>query len=237
MKKIEGGYILQPRAVDKSQVSSFPPVARELWFYLLRKVNYYDGKILLRGQGFFQLSVIQDDLCWYAGYRKMVYSKPQLTKSLRRLRESNMIATTKETRGVVVTVLNYCIYQDPSRYEGNDEGNMKEIRKKRQGRTISKEEDKKKEEIKHICVSIIDYLNKKTGKNFRKVDSTITLIAARLREGHSEQDFYNAIDNQVAAWKGDNKMEQFIRPATLFQKQKFDGYVNNIAPKGSEWDR
>jgi hypothetical protein len=32
------------------------------------------------------------------------------------------------------------------------------------------------------------------------------------------------IDRQVLRWKGDAKMEEYIRPATLFNKVKFDGY-------------
>lgn len=147
---IHGGYILQPRCFDESDSSKFPPVTRELWFYLLRKVNHRDSGKFKRGQGFFCLSDIQDDLSWYVGYRKNKYSKPQLTKSLRRLREGNMIATMRATRGIIVTVLNYDTYQNPKLYEGNDEGHAKETRRKRGGHTKNKNDkndknDKKKQ--------------------------------------------------------------------------------------------
>jgi hypothetical protein len=32
------------------------------------------------------------------------------------------------------------------------------------------------------------------------------------------------IDRQVARWKGDPKMEEYLRPGTLFNKEKFDSY-------------
>jgi hypothetical protein len=34
------------------------------------------------------------------------------------------------------------------------------------------------------------------------------------------------IDNQVSAWKDDAKMNEYLRPATLFAASKFEGYLN-----------
>lgn len=149
---IKGGYILQPRKIDDSPVIHESPVTRELWFYLLRNVNYTDGGQFSRGQGFFRLSEIAEDLHWWVGYRKMKYSKSSLTKALRRLCEGNMTETMKATRGIIVTILNYAIYQDPTRYEGNAEGSMKVTRRITKGLTIPKErkeikEYNKKEEL------------------------------------------------------------------------------------------
>jgi hypothetical protein len=138
---------LQPRKLDESEIMNEAPVVREVWLYLLRKVSHKNHGNLKRGQGFFRLTDIQNNLCWYVGYRKMRYSKPQLTKSLRRLRERNMIATMKATRGVFVTVLNYDYYQDPNNYEGNDENPTKETRRKRSGITINKNGNKNERSI------------------------------------------------------------------------------------------
>lgn len=145
-ERIKGGYILQPRCYDKSAAAHFPPCTREVWFYLLRNVNYADNGKYRRGGGFFALKDIQDALSWSIGYRIERYSKPQITKALRRLHEGNMIATARATRGVYVTVLNYDKYQDSSLYEGNDEGNTKETRRKHEGMHI--EEEGKKERMK-----------------------------------------------------------------------------------------
>ena len=139
---IAGGYVLLARQLDSSDIIHEPPVVRELWLYVLRKVAHksqtkYDVNCS-RGEGFFRLDDIQEDLCWFVGYRKMKYSKPQLTKSLRRLRERNMIATTKATRGVFVKVLNYDYFQDPGNYEGNGEGNAKETRRQQSRITKNK---------------------------------------------------------------------------------------------------
>jgi hypothetical protein len=143
---IPGGYILQPRCFGKSEAAHFPPATREIWFYLLREVNHSDNGIHKRGQRFFQFSDIQEGLSWFVGYRKETYSKPQITKALRRLSEGNMIATAKATRGVVITICNYNTYQTPSNYEGNSEGNTKETRRNLGGRTINKNDEERKNE-------------------------------------------------------------------------------------------
>ena len=120
---IKGGYILQPRALDYSGAMKFPPVTREIWLYIIRRVQHKPYKGMKRGEGWMTYSDIQDALSWNVGYRKMTYSKTQVAKSLRRLREGNMIETTKATRGVLIKVCNYCHWQNPDNYEGNNEGN------------------------------------------------------------------------------------------------------------------
>ena len=153
MEKIAGGYILQPRCFDMSAAAHFPPCTRELWFYLLRTVNHADNGKFKRGSGLYGLEEIQEALSWSVGYRIERYSKPQLTKALRRLREESMIATAKATRGVFVTVLNYDKYQDPAMYEGNGEGNAKATRRQREGIYVKQEERMKNEEVKELCES------------------------------------------------------------------------------------
>ncbi|QRN86833.1 conserved phage C-terminal domain-containing protein [Clostridia bacterium] len=74
---------------------------------------------------------------------------------------------------------------------------------------------------------IIDYLNKKTGKQFRSTSkASKRLIQARYAEGFKEQEFIQVIDNQVAAWKAEKKMVAYLRPQTLFGS-KFESYLNN----------
>ena len=73
---------------------------------------------------------------------------------------------------------------------------------------------------------IIDYLNKKTGKHYRSsTPKTKTLINARLKEGFTLEDFKQVIDNKVNEWINDKKMNQYLRPETLFGT-KFEGYLN-----------
>jgi len=209
---INGGYILQPRIFGESDASKMPPVTRELWFYLLRRVNHKDNGKYKRGHGFFCLNDIQQDLSWHVGYRKEVYSKPQLTKSLRRLRDDNMIATTKATRGVYVTICNYGYYQDPKNYEGNDEGSTKETRRKSSGHTKNKNVKNEKNEKKDQNI-YPEWLNEDLLKQFKSMrvkikkpmtDKAVNLLISKLEKFKDEgQNIDEIIEQSILnSWAG-----------------------------------
>lgn len=71
---------------------------------------------------------------------------------------------------------------------------------------------------------VLEYLNQQTGRSFRETDSNLRIIAARLKEpGIDLEEVGAMIDRQVARWKG-TKMEEYLRPATLFNATKFESY-------------
>lgn len=73
---------------------------------------------------------------------------------------------------------------------------------------------------------IISYLNEKAQRQFKpNSKKTISLIQTRGAEGFIQADFLKVIDNKVADWKGDIKMDRFLRPETLFGT-KFESYLN-----------
>ncbi|PTJ07764.1 replication protein [Staphylococcus simulans] len=83
---------------------------------------------------------------------------------------------------------------------------------------------------------IIDYLNEKTGKRFsHKSKANQKLIRARFNEDNSKEDFFTVIDNMTAQWKDNPKMEEYLRPKTLFSGN-FDNYKNQT-PKLSGADQ
>lgn len=95
-------------------------------------------------------------------------------------------------------------------------------------------QDKKLSSIDNPIVpysDVIDYLNEKTGKNFKASSvSNRKHIRARFNDGYTFQDFVAVIDNMTERWADDPKMEQYLRPETLFGT-KFDTYLNS-KPKG-----
>jgi uncharacterized phage protein (TIGR02220 family) len=82
-------------------------------------------------------------------------------------------------------------------------------------------------------VEILGYLNEKADKNFKPVDSNKRFLKARLEEGHSPDDIKAVIDMKVSEWKGDSHMNQYLRPATLFNAEKFNSYVGGITKSDS----
>ena len=82
-----------------------------------------------------------------------------------------------------------------------------------------------------ISNCVVDYLNKKTGKKFRKNSAkTKSLVNARLNEGFDEEDFYRVIDIKSKQWLHTD-MEKYLRPETLFSN-KFEGYLNEVVDIG-----
>ena len=76
---------------------------------------------------------------------------------------------------------------------------------------------------------IITHLNKRAGTSFRSSSiATQKHISARLAEGYTTEDFINVIDDRCKVWLNDPKMAQFIRPATLFNSEKFESYLGQV---------
>lgn len=74
--------------------------------------------------------------------------------------------------------------------------------------------------------AVIERLNELTGSHFREsTQSTRRLIKARLAEGFTVADLITVVEKMTAAWKG-TEMEQYLRPSTLFNASKFEGYLN-----------
>lgn len=125
------------------------------------------------------------------------------------------------------------VAQIPENTKGGQKGGQKvdicppeidiEIEKEKE---IDKEIYKEKDIINKPYKSIVDYLNEKTGKQYRANNkATIKHINARLSEGYTVDDFKTVIDKKCAEWKGTN-MENYLRPETLFGT-KFDSYLNS----------
>lgn len=89
------------------------------------------------------------------------------------------------------------------------------------------EEDKEeRDKEKELYSSIVAYLNEKAGTKFRaSSDRTQSLIRARLAEGFTLEDFQTVIDKKCADWVNTD-YQQYLRPITLFDKTKFENYLN-----------
>ena len=136
---IPGGYILLSRKLIESEIWKKPPLHLKVWIYLLSKAQHKEYKNLKRGQLWTTYQDIIEDCSWMVGARKEKPSKSQIFNILEWMRspcsesnaESNskatanetMIATTKATRGILISIENFNVYQDPKNYESNNESN------------------------------------------------------------------------------------------------------------------
>ena len=174
---ISGGYVLQPRKVDESDIAHCPPHVREIWFYLIRRANHKDkrvnGKLIKRGQVFTSYAEIIRDLTWYVGFRRESYKKHHCETAIETYKKQTMATTTKTTRGFIITILNYDYYQSPANYETDsetdhdfrmkatmnrhDKQECKETKKKENNTYIGKKSASKKRFVPPTEKEMVDY--------------------------------------------------------------------------------
>lgn len=80
-------------------------------------------------------------------------------------------------------------------------------------------------EFQPIIDRVVAKLNELTGSSYRSDSKAVAHIAARLKEGFSETDLIAVVEDRCRRWLGDSKMSEYLRPATLFNSEKFDGYL------------
>ena len=87
-----------------------------------------------------------------------------------------------------------------------------------------------------FIVDVVDYLNKKTNKSFKaNTRKTISLINARRKQGFTLGDFKKVIDTKTKQCLHDRKMNEYLRPETLFGN-KFESYLQQYEPSKSSDD-
>jgi len=147
MNKIPGGYYIKARKIQESEIATAPPHVREIWDWFLKEANHKDSKssskIIKRGQCVRTYKDIQEGLSWMVGWRKCKYSKAQCETAMKYLKKHGMITTTKTTRGMIVTVVNYDTYQNPENYENHKRTTMKPTGEPQTHDTINKNEKNK----------------------------------------------------------------------------------------------
>lgn len=75
---------------------------------------------------------------------------------------------------------------------------------------------------------VLDFLNSKTNRRYQPVEANLKLIVARLKEGASVEDCRAVVAKKCREWSGDEKMDEFLRPATLFNATKFAQYRGEL---------
>ncbi len=162
-ERIAGGYILLPRTIFTHEISTMPLHYRWIWVYLIGKANHSEptgNQRLMRGQVLVTLKELADACSYYSGYRKLTISRKDAWRVCEWYRGHDMIGTTKTTRGLVVTIKNYDIYQNPKNY-GRDNGAPTDATtdgaRTRQRLPHDRQElknDKKKEEVAALPVDL-----------------------------------------------------------------------------------
>ena len=188
-------------------------------------------------------------------------SNQNIRTALNNLKSTNEITINSTNKYTMINVVNWSLYalgDDETNKQTNKQNNIpltngqqttnKQLTTNNNEKNLENEENVKKEDDggKPDDVpykEIIEYLNAKTEKNFKAASKkNKDHIKARFNDGFNLSDFKKVIDIKTREWKDDPKMEQFLRPETLFSN-KFEGYLNqkevhNNKPQDiKEWQR
>lgn len=120
----------------------------------------------------------------------------------------------------------------------NGEPMANDSKKRKENKTKenqSKKEIKDDSAVSEQVRNVITYLNSQTGKSFKaNASATKKVVQARLNEGYTVENLKKVVDNKCAEWMNDEKMNQYLRPTTLFATSKIEGYLNqNFKPKST----
>lgn len=201
------------------------------WMDILLDVNHSPRKTLINGKlvevgiGEKKTSILKLSERWGT-------SRNTVKKFLDLLEEDNMISRkSRTTDGTTLKVLHYADYQ--SFNEKKSQRSKQETDQQTDQRSDHKQELKelKNNTPKVDYKKLIDYLNLKTGKHFKNVESNRKLVRARLNDGYSKADIKKVIDIKSAEWKNDPDHYQYLQPSTLFAPSHFDNYLNQGFPE------
>lgn len=142
--------------------------------------------------------------------------------SLKRFEKYDFLTNESTNKNRLITIVNWGFYQfSEDDLTNNPTSNQQATNKQL---TTNKND---KNDNKEIYSLVIDYLNEKSGKNFKSTTKDIQrFIDGRLKEKFTIEDFKRVIDNKCRDWLNNPKMEEYIRPKTLFAASNFQGYLN-----------
>lgn len=220
-------------------------IAFSFWIYLLLKANwkpaYFKGKLIPRGSFATSYETMS---------KETKLAKNTIRKWIKVFQEDGQIEVNSTHEYTVIKVTNYAKYQDVPHYPDmpidtptdtpidtqvdTRVDTPLEPDRTRITRITNKDIYSWAENDREVGKQVIDYLNEQTGKSFHYTESNLKFIKARMNDGYNLEDFKTVIDKKCKEWKNDSKMQKYLRPETLFNATKFEGYLNQQEVQGKE---
>jgi uncharacterized phage protein (TIGR02220 family) len=171
-------------------------------------------------------------------------SQQSIRTCLTRLERTGEISVKSTNKFSIITICNYDKYQG-QKNEANQQSTSNQPAINQQLTTNNNENNENKEETTMSSATALDpdtspsslekngvpvakiiaHLNTAAQRDFKPaVKATRAKIKARWAEGHRLSDFLAVIDHKADEWLTDEKMQQYLRPETLFGT-KFESYL------------
>ena len=85
-----------------------------------------------------------------------------------------------------------------------------------------------KPDLKTPAIEVLNFLNQKTGRNYRPVPANLEMIAARIKDGATVDELRMVVAKKCREWAADEKMNIYLRPKTLFARTNFAQYQGEL---------
>ncbi len=174
MNEYFDGATIWARKTIESDIFFWKPAEWfKIWFYIVSKVNHKDTKQFKRGEGFFNFENEKKQIC---------VSDDQIKKFLQYGRRLGMLRTKRSTRGTIVTVCKYALYQDLGTYKSTKQSTREAREKHERSTPINKYE--KNEIISKDITKPIGFDRRKVGMDVfaSKGNAAVSSIITRLEQ-------------------------------------------------------
>jgi phage replication O-like protein O len=140
--------------------------------------------------------------------------------------------STRQQPVVRPVVTSATIQRNPKKEEKNDAKASASVTHKRSGRLTRGAGIPP--ELQPTVSSIVAKINELAGTHYRddKPDALRNLLD-RLRDGQTEAECLTVVEGRHAAWAGNEKMLEYLRPSTLFAKKHFEDYLQDAQRRGN----
>jgi uncharacterized phage protein (TIGR02220 family) len=221
----------QPIPTNLDEVFGDDKIAMMLYILLVLRASnsdttkFYSGKYLniKRGQAIFG----RNSTSKYFGL-----SPSGIEKVLKRLEVTGKVTCKKSYNCTLVTISEYDSVV--AMEQAKEQESNRQVTGKEQASNTNKSVESVKNE-KDIALRLLEEFNTVAGKSFKPTEINVSLIIERLREGFTEDDISFVIEHMTKKWKDDEKMNQYLRPSTIFGKTKFSQYSGEAPKLDKDW--
>lgn len=224
---IPGGYLLLARKILESDIMDKPPHYLKLWVWMLGRAFYRDGDQLKRGQFLTSVAEMQEAGGYKIGYRTRELTRDEVRSAYEAFTKTTMITTTKTTRGMIITICNYEVYQDVKNYEPHNERTTNAQRSPIPPHTIEKEGIKnKKKEYNDQFEEIWKRYPAKSGK-----EAARKYFLAEITSEAAWQEINRALDNYMTMLESEKDWRKPKDGQGWFNPKYWRDYITWTAPQ------
>jgi len=232
------------RQLINSKIWHKPPHYVKIWIYLLLKANHADrrsGQKLNRGQCLVALRELCDAISYCRGYALRRPTKDSAWRALEWLREERMIATARTTRGLVITIVNYCRYQNPVNYERDGHREEAAASTRRAREPIDKKGKKEKNTYARAADRLIRLYGEKVkppSEDHSRTQAKKNATKLMQKEGYSFDDLAAAVMNYAAFSDSRGRGSEFRKNAGNFfgRERVFEEFLPGTYRKDAPTD-